>query len=391
VTGVTPSRWPVDERAGPVVCVATSTSNPGSESSFILAHIQRLPARIRVLSGLEPPPRSDAGLPVAPTSFERLARAAARRLGVSAAAAQDVAVARHLRRQHVEALLAEYGPMAVRMLPACRWAGIPLIAHFHGYDASVRRVIQSHGGYAELLREAAALVVVSRDMEARLLALGAPREKLHYNPYGVDTSVFTGGDPSRAAPLFAAIGRFVEKKAPELTLLSFLKVWRQLPAARLLMVGDGPLLGPCQRLVQALGLSDAVSLPGALPSSGVIESLLAARAFVQHSVTARDGDSEGMPVAILEACAAGLPVVSTRHAGIKEVVVEGETGFLVDEGDAASMADHMLRLAHDPALAARLGLAGRRRIEACFSMDRSIAGLWAIIEATRARNGGQGP
>jgi glycosyltransferase involved in cell wall biosynthesis len=107
-----------------------------------------------------------------------------------------------------------------------------------------------------------------------------------------------------------------------------------------------------------------------------------ARAFVQHSLVASDGNSEGMPCSILEACASGLPVVSTRHAGIPEVVIEGDTGFLVAERDVESMARHMERLVVDPGLASKLGRAGRQRIEEHFSMDSSIARLWNVIETS---------
>jgi colanic acid/amylovoran biosynthesis glycosyltransferase len=104
------------------------------------------------------------------------------------------------------------------------------------------------------------------------------------------------------------------------------------------------------------------------------------RAFVQHSVTTQDGDSEGTPVAVLEAGASGLPVVATRHAGIKDAVVDRKTGLLIDEGDIEGMAGQMIRLAQDPHLAADLGQAGRRWISAEYSMQKSIQGLWAIIE-----------
>ena len=101
-------------------------------------------------------------------------------------------------------------------------------------------------------------------------------------------------------------------------------------------------------------------------------------------------------MSILEAGASGLPVVSTRHAGIPEAVAEGETGFLVDEHDAAGMASHMLRLARDPALAGKLGQAARRRIQASFSREQSFGRLWTIIESSitnrvRLRGSGERP
>lgn len=97
-------------------------------------------------------------------------------------------------------------------------------------------------------------------------------------------------------------------------------------------------------------------------------------------MTTEYGDSEGTPVAILEAGASGLPVVAPRHAGIPDVVVNGKTGLLVDEGDVTEMAKHMLRLAQEPELAANLGRASRQRIEDHFTMSKSIANLWQILQ-----------
>ncbi len=106
-----------------------------------------------------------------------------------------------------------------------------------------------------------------------------------------------------------------------------------------------------------------------------------ARCFVQHSVTDSTGDSEGTPVAVLEAGAMGLPVVATRHAGIPDVVIEGETGLLVDERDAVGMAAHMISLARDPGTANRLGREAAARIRKFYTMDQSISRLSRILEA----------
>src|SRR5438132_3366189 len=106
-----------------------------------------------------------------------------------------------------------------------------------------------------------------------------------------------------------------------------------------------------------------------------------ARCFVQHSIVAPSGDSEGTPVSILEAGATGLPVVSTRHAGIPDVVIEGETGFLVDEGDVHGMAEYMLRMIKEPELAGRMGAVAQKHIQENFSRARSLNRLWSIIES----------
>jgi glycosyltransferase involved in cell wall biosynthesis len=115
------------------------------------------------------------------------------------------------------------------------------------------------------------------------------------------------------------------------------------------------------------------------------------RGAVLHSVTTSDGDVEGTPVSVLEAGAAGLPVVATRHAGIADVVLDGETGLLVAERDVAGMADAVLALIRDPARAAALGRRGRERVAAEFSLDVSIARLWGALEAARRRPAGPAP
>ena len=147
------------------------------------------------------------------------------------------------------------------------------------------------------------------------------------------------------------------------------------------MIGDGPLREECEDLAKTLGLEGVIEFSGTLAHSELETAMQQARCFVQHSVEASSGDSEGTPVAILEAGASGLPVISTRHAGIPDIVIEGETGFLVDERDFERMAEHMILLAQDPELAQRMGEAARRRIADDFSIEGTILRLWRIIEA----------
>ena len=140
------------------------------------------------------------------------------------------------------------------------------------------------------------------------------------------------------------------------------------------------VLDACRDLARGQGVAPAVTFFEAQPHGVIREEMRHARGFVQHSIEAPSGDSEGMPVAILEAGASGLPVVATRHAGIPDAVIEGTTGVLVDEHDVDGMAEGMLRLIDDPALATRLGHAAREHVTVHFSMERSLGRLWAIIE-----------
>jgi len=149
-----------------------------------------------------------------------------------------------------------------------------------------------------------------------------------------------------------------------------------IPQARLIMIGEGPLWESCKLLVRALKLTEAVEFLGQQTHEQVAEAMRGVRAFVQHSIQTSYGGKEGTPNAIMEAGASGLPVVATRHGGIPDVVLDGETGLLVEEGDIDGMAQHLLQLAREPELARRLGQAGRVKIRAEFSMEKSISQVW---------------
>ena len=369
-------------RDGPNLCIV-QPNRPSPSETFLRAHAEHLPARVTVVHG-------DLGVPMIgdrpirsraiPCRAWRKALRIARGQGWEAELTSTYLKA--FRRLRPAAVLAEYGPIGVDVAEACRRAGVPLIVHFHGYDASLRACLEEMAGpYRRMFGAASAIVAVSRAMRDRLVALGAPPEKVRWNPYGVDCGAFAGADPAAAPPTFLAVGRFTAKKAPDLTLRAFAEVRRAVPGARLRMVGFGPLQDACVGLAGTLGIAGAVTFLGACPPAMVQEEMRRARGFVQHSLEAADGDSEGTPVAILEAGASGLPVVSTRHAGIPDVVVEGRTGILVDERDVDGMAAGMIRLADDPALAGRMGRAARARIEAEFDLSDRIGRLWEIIAA----------
>jgi glycosyltransferase involved in cell wall biosynthesis len=294
---------------------------------------------------------------------------------------KDRTLARLLRRKEIDVVLAEYGPTAGAVAPACGRARIPLVAHFHGRDAFYRPMIERHrNSYERAFETAAGIVVGTDEMEEQLIGLGAPADKIHKNPCGVDVDLFRPTRPGENPPHFVALGRFVEKKAPHLTLLAFREVVQEHPEARLTMIGDGKLLEACRQMASALGLSECVEFTGVLEHEEVAEVLREARAFVQHSAQPESGDSEGTSISVLEAAATGLPVVATRHGGIRRSVLHGRTGFLVDEYDVGSMVRHMSTLAQKPDLAGELGKAGRRRVEEEYAMEGSIQGLYQVVE-----------
>lgn len=347
--------------------------------TFIRAHATGLAAETFTLDGW--PPRLN-GRPLFSQSLPRRALRRLWRLALQAGGRDHLTlVYRQLfERIRPAVVLAEYGTTGVRVMDACRLHGVPLVVHFHGVDASKGSLLeQNRRTYPRLFAQATAIIAVSRSMRARLIALGSPPERTHCNPCGVDCTAFHPGHPGAAPPVFLFVGRFVEKKAPHETLKAFAVVHAAFPEARLRLIGGGPLVEPCRKLVTELGLGEAVTFLGSQPPEAVNAEMRGARCYIQHSVEASSGDSEGTPLSILEAGASGLPVVSTRHAGIPDVVIEGKTGFLVDEHDVGAMAHQMLRFVRDPKLAAKMGQAARTHVSQHFSLARSLGVLRSIL------------
>lgn len=359
-----------------------SNKPPTYSETFITAHLKKLPTNTLFFYGRWFPLYNENHQPIHQNSLsDQIQRQFLKKVFRQQSTQRDRKTLQQLLiKEQLDVVLAEYGMTGAAVLPVCQKSQIPLVVHFHGYDAYDQRILRKYQNiYQELFREAGAIIVVSQDMKQQLLQLGATPEKLYYNPYGVDLSLFRQAKPAQNPPHFIAVGRFVDKKAPHLTIMAFNQVAKQYPEAKLYMVGSGFLLKKCQRLVKSLQLSQQVEFLGACSHEEVALKMQQARAFVQHSVRAKSGDSEGTPVAVLEASASTLPVIATRHAGIKDVVMDNETGLLCEEGEVEVMARNMLQVIQSPQLAQQLGKAGRERIQKYFSLETSLKNLWEIL------------
>ncbi|RED92305.1 glycosyltransferase [Marinoscillum furvescens] len=263
----------------------------------------------------------------------------------------------YLRQTKAKMVFAHFGPMAVSMLPVCLNTGIPLMAYFHAYDIHHRDQIECYkADYLQLFQHVHALLASSKEIYNKLVALGAPEKKVHYLPAYVALEKFASDRKSEPSFEVLAVGRFCTTKAPHLTLLAFAEVLKKAPNAQLTMVGDGELLETCITLATSLNIAQHVTFTGALSHEEIHQMMTRSSVFVQHSLTAPvTGDREGTPVAIMEAMASGLPVVSTDHAGIGELIEDGKTGFLVKEGDYSAMADRIATLLESPKLSAEIG------------------------------------
>lgn len=380
-----PSGPPVGEL--PVVLVRSHEFN--YSETFVEDHVNFLSSNLTLLYGFPFPRFLRGGASVVPAALEQKLRGVVSglvKLTAELWADYSAAVAEFLSQSGAKAVLVESGLMGAFMHEACEQARLPYVVHFHGVDAFGRELLTSwHGRYRKFFQTAAGVVAVSKAMHAQLLKLGAAPERTLLGPYGVAVDLPAPAEPAKAPPHFVAVGRFVEKKAPQLTLQAFARVHRQVPEARLVMMGDGPLLAACQEWAKQNGVAEAVTFAGVCSREEVSRRMAASRVFVQHSVTAANGDSEGLPLAVLEAGAHGLPVVSTRHAGIPDAVREGVDGFLVAEKDVDGMAAAMLRLAQDAGEAARLGAAFRARVVEHYSRRRSLVRLHGILQAAAER------
>ena len=267
-------------------------------------------------------------------------------------------------------MMTEFGDFGYELSPAARMAGCRYFVHFHGYDATKSlRLPEIVAQYQELFETADGFFAPSQFIVNNLLEIGCPPEKISVSPCGIEVSNFplSVRRPQRCL----SVGRFVEKKSPLSTISAFAAASKGFPDARLDMVGYGPLLNDCEALIESLNVEDKVILHGRTSHDKVRELMAEASIFLQHSVTASDGNMEGLPVAILEAMSSGLAVVSTRHSGIPEAVIEGETGSLVDEGDVKSMAQEIEALLADHDKVEQFGDAARTRAQEHFTAQRS--------------------
>ena len=352
-----------------------SPNRDGYSETFIQAH-RNLPFKIKVYYGGWLPNKLEGFGSLYKFNFiEKVKYKLIENLNVS-----EHALAFSLSRQKIDCVLAEYGPTACCTLKVVKKLKIPMVVHFHGFDASRKSTLDQFGvQYKEVFKYAFKIIVVSKQMGINLIKLGCPANKIELAVYGPNPIYFENS-PILESQQFLAVGRFTGKKAPNLTILAFKKVVTTFPSAKLIMVGDGELFESCKKLARELLLDKHIGFTGVLSPIEINRLMNKSIAFVQHSIVAENGDSEGTPVAILEAQAAGLPVISTYHAGIPDVVINNETGLLVEEQDINGMANNMIRILSEKGLAEKLGLAGRKRILENFSMEKHLVALTNILK-----------
>jgi len=266
----------------------------------------------------------------------------------------------------------QYGTYGLSTLYVAKPMGVPVFTQFNGHDLTtyIQRK-KPREGLIRHLNDFAGLVAVADYQKQWLLENGADSARIAMIPYGAprETPRPTPREP-RDRCEFLAVGRFCEMKAPLHTLRAFHRCTKEDPHCHLTMIGDGEMRDQVDQLIRELDLGERVTLMGFQTPEVVREKAMEADVFIQHSVTAKNGTKEGWPVAIGEAMSRGLPIISTRHAGIVQQVDFGVNGWLCDEHDWSSMASLMLRLIKDPAERVAMG---RESLRLSLDSDKQAA------------------
>lgn len=273
-----------------------------------------------------------------------------------------------------------FGLQLIRIYPAVKNLDIPVITTFHGYDASkylrnkayvkkLRKILSRKGMFA---------TTVSEDMRNRLKEHGIDVTRIDVDYLGVDTQFFSPETKkqNRKEIIFLQVSNFVEKKGHEHTIKAFAKHLKSSKSRdeRLVLAGDGPLFSQIKTLVSVEGISEHIDFPGLVDKYEVKELMQNADYFVHHSVTAKDGDMEGLPTVLMEAMAMGLPVLSTYHAGISELIDSPDQGILVEEKDIESYANAFGEIKNCKARTSR------QRILSNFNLDENTKKILGIFK-----------
>ncbi|MBX2964636.1 MAG: glycosyltransferase family 4 protein [Cyclobacteriaceae bacterium] len=278
-----------------------------------------------------------------------------------------------LKDESFDLLHAQFGDNGVRILPLAKQLNVPMVVSFHGFDASRKlsnRVYRE--GLKDVFDYASAIIICNTGMADILPLSEDHKKKVHWVPYGIDIDQFTA-DTSAIQPNsfnILHVGRLIEKKGVPDLIRAFASATKEADQMTLHIVGTGRERNECFALVKEYNLESKVVFHGWKSPKEVKELMQQCEVFVLNSRVAGNGETEGLPVGLLEAMAMGRAVISTRHAGIPLAVENEVSGLLVDERDTDSLSQQLLRLYHNKELRQTLGKAARAKVENQFTMKR---------------------
>ncbi|MFK7848119.1 MAG: glycosyltransferase [Rhodothermales bacterium] len=295
---------------------------------------------------------------------------------------------RHLAE--IDVAFVDYGTSGALLYPLLEEKKIPMVMRVHAYDVtSAFANVSYRNAFLRACNFANCVLTVSDHIKRLLILAGVESSKIRLVRLGIgsrNVSVMPWDEKMKGPPSILHLGRLTPKKHPLALIHAFSIVKNNIEDAHLTIIGEGPLLNESKKRVAKLGLEEAVRFKGALAQKEAFGLMRRHWVFAQHSVTSMNGDQEGFPVSPAEAALHELPVVSTSHSGITENVIEGETGFLVQEHNYEEMAERMIHLLKHPEIAERMGKAGRQRILGICNPEIQTQKVYDLLEAAYAKN-----
>ena len=287
---------------------------------------------------------------------------------------------------------AHFGIDGVLALPIAQKTGLPLMVTFHGYDITSNDCSKYVPGWNYetyergrriLFKEAKLFIAVSDFIRSKLIEKGCPEEKIVVHYIGIDTDKFKPDPTVNRKPVVLFVGRLTEKKGCEYLIRAMAQVQSVMPEVELVIIGNGILKPKLEEL--AAQLLCRYRFLGAQPPEVVRSWMNQSRLLAVPSVTAATGDTEGAPMVVLEAQAMGLPVVGSIHAGIPELVAEGETALLAKERDFNTLAQNITYLIKDTDFWQKLSHKGQERVNTNFNLHTQTQALEKIYDSLIAK------
>ncbi|MEF3351633.1 glycosyltransferase [Paenibacillus sp. GYB006] len=303
----------------------------------------------------------------------------------------DYKISKIIKKKNLSVIHAHFGVDAVYALNACNKCNIPLLVTFHGYDITRLPKFKMYPfsylvyffNYKKLAENATLFLAVSNHIKTKLIERGFPSEKIMVHYIGIDLEKIVYRDETEINNneiIITTVGRLTEKKGIGYLIQAFNNIYEEFNNIRLRIIGDGPLMNELIELAKSYPSGNKIEFLGNLSHGTVIEHLGRSHIFSLPSITAADGDQEGLGMVILEASATGLPVVATKSGGIIDAVKDGETGYLVEEKNVDELSSKLRNLVVSDRLRMDMGRNGRKFMEHSFDIKKQTKKLEEIYQ-----------
>ena len=259
------------------------------------------------------------------------------------------------------------------------------VTTFYGYDLSQFILRYGNGVYSELFRNGDVFLSISEYFQRKLISLGCNPKEIIVHHLGIDLNRFKQCRERDISPKgevkILTVGRLHEMKGYEYAIKAIARVVEGEKKILYIIAGDGAIKNKLRSLASQLKVSSFIQFLGEVTQEEVMKLYKEAHIFMLSSATSQNGNQEGTPTVLMEAQAMELPVVSTYHSGIPEVVIDGKTGYLVIEKDIVGLANKIEFLVENPAMWSTMGRYGREVVEDKYNINKLNRQLVDIYQA----------